>query len=248
MNTLEKNKQIVKNKKLDEIQDRYYDRLYGISVMFSLFFYMNRNISKKNYDNEEIKISNDFDDSYTTIITTENIIKSRNSGELYKIIHYQSYVAIISSFEILIDDLFSLYKIPESKVKNFISPFYEKNKKNMNNCINNTIIKKLIIIHEFLNIKSVILHEKELNIYYALIKVRNIIVHCNGNVNTPLNIIYYNELIVNKEVVFGANKFDEILHRFMIPLKSLFFYLDASLQHTIKPQESTRKMKNNLDF
>lgn len=231
-NPLDERKAEIKNKKLIAIQERYYKKLYDISVMFSLVFYMDENIAKNKIEHEKIKISDNFTDGFTTIISTKDIINSSKNGSLYQTNHYQSFIAITSAFEVLIDDLINLFRIPEKKYKKeFSSSFYKENKSNLNrDLLKSHIIRKIISLHEILEIESVVLRHQELNIYYSLLKIRNKIVHQNGVITSPMNINYYNNLVENGVIKFSRNTFDDVLHRFMIPLKALFLALDNKLE------------------
>ena len=232
---------IFKNNQLEEIYNNYLigmDRTSNVYAINEIFCSL-VNEQKYNFkDIDKYKLSNDFDDGFTTIKSFKEIENSILNGDVFKLNRYQTIISFCTIFEFFIHELLELFSIKENEFKK--KKLFVSNKE-----IHNLSLKALVYIHYHQNFESLIVkniskdefiipYSHELEYYNKIIRIRNCIVHNHGFINNE----WKNKLnevgitannIKNNYLYFDENQIDDYLHFFLMPIKGFIQDLDNKI-------------------
>lgn len=195
--------------------EKYLERMDAISTIYSVVLYADGNLRTKSDfidEEDEIRLSERFLDGMTTIKTKKDIEKASRSGVLHQTNCAQAIIAIISGFEGLIDECISIFKVPRSAIQgaNVVTSYGKVD--------NSSVLKKFVAIHEFLNIESVAIGERELTNYYKYTLIRNRLVHQQGKIKTG-DVDKLDQWVPGGKLVFDYENVDSIIHYFLLPIE-----------------------------
>ncbi|EGR0400020.1 TPA: hypothetical protein ACF5BV_004710 [Vibrio parahaemolyticus] len=212
----------LKSEVIKSAYERYLERLDAISTIYSVVSYTDDKLKKGEGfigSSERIRLSDDFDDVYTTIKTKDDIERSSSSGTLHQINCSQAIIAILANFENLVEEYCSIFSVPGSVLR-------DTKVNTLQGEINNSsVLKKFTAIHKHLNIDSNAINVREMTIYYKYTLIRNRLVHQQGSLKDgdyPL----LEPWALDGVLHFDGDAIDSIIHFFLMPLTSFVKALD----------------------
>ena len=159
----------------------------------------------------EMRLSNNFHDSATTIRNPDDVLALYRSGSYARLIAYQAVVNLCSNFESWVDAISQIVKAPtirEIKISSW-------RRKSPNTVIKTKALCTASAIHQASDIESQLVSGESLCWIYNFFLVRNVIVH-NGGVLTAQHrarlVGKWQDLPDNIELEMVWNDIDDMVH------------------------------------
>jgi len=174
------------------------------------------------------RLSNDFSDGYTTILTDNEIAELAKEGSFQKLIREQSLIAMCSLFEDYVNCLIDISDLDRSEATS-----YNHIKRDFNLEGGDTgIIRKIYFIIKKLGFTQLPFEHKEpIRLLGEMIAIRNVLIHYNGNIvkNIHNDAIYSNHKS-NGKIILGRNSIDDFIHRILIHMSGFTKRVDDYLE------------------
>ncbi len=184
--------------------------------------------STKTIQDINFRLSNDFPECYTTILTDEEISKFATSGTFKSLMREQSVIAMCSILEEYIDSLLEITKLSKNKAASYDQVEQDFNLSGVNN---KTLKKIYYIIKEFKPLGHPFQAKQTITLLGEIFAIRNALVHSGGNIikESSDNAIYDNFKSAGK-IILPDNSIDDLIHRILIYMCSLTLIIDNYLE------------------
>lgn len=208
---------------LSILYENYLSRIDDISTLYSVVLYADMKIRGADFikENEEVFLSSNFPEGFTTIKNGIDMNACSHSGNLERINAYQTVISLVSNYENLIDSLIKHFDICDRAVK-MAKPTSDTN------TIDSPILKKSQALHDALNFSSSSIGSHELDYFYKIIRIRNRLVHNQGIVKES-DLPLLKDWVKGRRIELEKNHIDDFIHFFLMPVRSMFICLQEVL-------------------
>jgi hypothetical protein len=175
------------------------------------------------------RLSNDFSDGYTTILTDEEILELANQGAFNKLIKEQSVIAMCSLFENYVNrliDLCSLDMREASSYNHIVQDF------SLQKGSDNSTLRKIYFIIKKLGFKQLPFeHKQPIDLLGEIFTIRHVVVHFDGIIKKE----NHEKAICAKHkkdgmIVITDNSIDDFIHRIVIHMSGFTKRIDDYLE------------------
>jgi hypothetical protein len=203
---------------LERIEAMYAFMLFGTELIQSL-----DDVTRDIVSSLDIRLSDNFSDGVTTIHSGRSMLSAVESCEIQNDFALACLLAICSSVEDFVGDLFSLCDRPEVPkdvtLRNGIH-------------LTSPTVLKIIAIDRQWTIHSNIIDTVEISFLQSLIHVRNAVAHNVGRANEKMAkgcVGRWKQQIAGTKIIVEKNDIDEAFHFVLLPMISLVQGIDAML-------------------
>lgn len=204
---------------LSILYENYLSRIDDISTLYSVVLFADMKIRGADFikKNEEVFLSSNFPERFTTIKNGSDMTACSHSGSLERINAYQTVISLVSNYENLIDSLIEHFDICDRAVK------IAKPTSNANT-IDSLILKKCQALHDVLKFSSSSIGSHELGYFYKIIRIRNRLVHNQGIVKES-DLPLLHDWVKGRRIELEKNHIDDFIHFLLMPVRSMFMSL-----------------------
>jgi hypothetical protein len=214
---------------LEKEYGAFVSGLYKIAALNILSLVAEDGFANLTIEGAQFRLSNDFPDGYTTMISDEEMLKLANQGSFNKLIKEQSVIAMCSLFENYVNRLVDIAGLDsrEATSYNHITKDFDLKKGS-----DIGTIRKIYFIIKNLNLKNLPFeHEQPINLLGEIFAIRHVIVHFEGEIKKNTH-----DEAINKNhkkdgiVVIPNNSIDDFIHRILIHMSGFTKRVDDHLE------------------
>lgn len=217
------------SKKLYERYTSFVNALRKIAALNIVSNIAEDAFSKIEINEIRFRLSDDFSDGYTTVLTDEEIYKLANQGEFKSLIKEQSIIAMCSLFE---DYINSLIEITKLNKKDATSYNHIKQDFGLEGGDTGSIRKIYFMIKEFNFTSHPFEHGDPIRLLGEMIAIRNVLTHHDGKITKDVhNKSIFNNHKLNGKIILPDNSIDDFLHRILIHMSGFTKRIDDYLEN-----------------
>lgn len=214
---------------LEEAYRSFISALRKVAIVYTVSAYAQLSLQDMEPEGQRVRISDDFDDGYTTIISDGEIANLIKSNGYQSLAREQCVISICSIFEHFIDTLLDILNLNREKARNYktISKDY-----NLNVKPTNTTLKKIYYIVKNLKLTShPFEHDQPTKLLEEIFAIRNVIIHSGSIIKSEFD---DNRIFAphknNNKIKLQENSLDDFLHRIVIHMSGITKRVDEYLQ------------------
>lgn len=214
--------------KLHERYTSFVNALRKIAALNIVSNIAEDTFSKIEVNEIKFRLSDDFQDGYTTILTDQEISKFANQGEFKSLIKEQSIIAICSLFEDYINTLIEITKLDK---KTAASYNHIKQDFGLEGGDTSSLRKIYYMIKQFNFTSHPFEHNQPIRLLGEMIAIRNVLTHFDGKITKDIHDkAIFNNHKLDGHIILADNSIDDFLHRILIHMSGFTKRIDDYLE------------------
>jgi len=223
---------IDKNMFCSELRDEYESLVAGlrkVAAVNIVALIAEDGFSNVTIEDARFRLSDDFPEGYTTILSDKEMLDLANQGAFNKLIKEQSVIAICSLFENYVNRLVELAGLDahEASLYNHIKQDFGLTGEN-----NNGTLRKIYFIIKKLGFKQLPFeNEQSIRMLAEIFTMRHVIVHFDGIIQKENHeIALFPNHKKNRKIVIQDNSIDDFIHRILIHMSGFTKRVDDYIE------------------
>ncbi|MCL2480093.1 MAG: hypothetical protein FWF38_00120 [Spirochaetaceae bacterium] len=229
MKNMNRWKVCIKNSKLKKIYDTFLYRANELLIFYLSCCLLDEYIEFNKIDlDQKISASDNFHESLTSIRSISDIKDLINSGSFSQNYRKQTFIALITAFNDLLEEILDISRVKKAKIKEKATV----DRCTQKYCLNTAGAKIIYRVCEHYGIHPVICDWQGITYINNLFNIRNIIIHSKGIVDEKEKkhlVAHWANMKHGDTITFTPNQFDAIFWFICDHLKTFISSIDKKL-------------------